>query len=207
MSNPETPLTERDVAVDPERLKDLSWPALFGRVAPVELEIGTGKAGFLLRRAQAHPERDFLGIEWASKIYRYAVDRMRRWRVGNVRMTRTDAAYFIREQCPRDSLHVLHIYHPDPWPKKRHHRRRLIQTPFVDAAVTCLVPGGRLAIQTDHAEYFEQITQVTGAHPGLRRVAFDDPAYGVEQARIETNYEIKYLREGRPIYQIAFVRD
>ena len=159
-----------------------------------------------MRRAKAHPERDFLGIEWASKIYRYAVDRMRRWQIPNVRMTRTDASRFIIEQCPRDSLSVLHIYHPDPWPKKRHHRRRLIQTTFVDAAASCLTVGGRLAIQTDHAEYFEHIAAVTTAQPHLRQVPFDDAAFGVEQARIATNYEIKYLREGRAIYQLAFER-
>src|SRR5690606_38313466 len=112
--------------------------------------IGTGKGGFLLNRARAHPERNFLGIEWANKIFRYAADRMARWGVTNVRLMRTDASHLMRHHMPPECLSMLHIYHPDPWPKKRHHKRRLIQPPFVAAATTALTPGGRLAIQTDH---------------------------------------------------------
>lgn len=199
-------MSERPVAVAVDELADFSWPRLFGRDAPVELEIGTGKAGFLLRQARALPAHDFLGIEWANKIYRYAVDRMERWRVPNVRMLRTDAAYFVRVVCPRASLTALHVYHPDPWPKKRHHRRRLIQPEFVAAAVACLVPGGRWAVQTDHAEYFSVIEPLLAGHPELEVVPFDDPEFGVADARIETNYEVKYLREGRAIHQIAVRR-
>ena len=100
----------------PEDLDNLRWPALFQNENPVEVEIGCGKAGFLLRRAQSHPEINFLGIEWANEFFHYAVDRMQRWKVPNVRIVRTDASQFVRLQCPRDSLSVLHIYHPDPWP-------------------------------------------------------------------------------------------
>ncbi len=194
------------IAIEPSELEDFAWERVFPRAAPLELEIGTGKAGFLLDRARAHPERDFLGIEWANEFYKFAVDRMRRWGVGNVRMLRTDAAYFIRVVCPRDSLTALHVYHPDPWPKKRHHKRRLIQQPFVDAAVDCLIPGGRWAVQTDHAEYFQQIESLLSAHERLEQVPFDDPEFGVGQAGLQTNFEVKYLREGREIYQIAVCR-
>jgi len=196
----------RPVAVDLAELEGLTWRAIFGNDRPVELEIGTGKAGFLLRRAQAHPERNFLGIEWANEFYRYAVDRMQRWRVPNVRMLRTDAAHFIRVVCPRDSLTALHVYHPDPWPKKRHHKRRLFQPAFVDAAAACLEPGGRWAVQTDHAEYFGIIAALLRGHPALEEVPFDDPEFGVSGARVATNFEIKYLKEGRTLYQIAVRR-
>lgn len=196
-----------DVAVDPVRLDGLDWAELFGDAHPVEVEIGTGKAGFLLRRARAHPEINFLGIEWANKFYKFAADRFRRWGVGNVRMVRTDASHFIRVQCPRESLSVLHVYHPDPWPKKRHHRRRLFQKPFVEAAAARLVPGGRIAVQTDHAEYFEQIREVLLAHPDLSETEFNNAEFGVEaEGSIATNFEIKYLREGREMYQVAVVR-
>ncbi len=199
-------LSPRPVPVDLRELDGLTWPAVFGNDRPVELEIGTGKAGFLLRRAQAFPDRNFLGIEWANEFYKYAVDRMQRWRVPNVRMLRTDAAHFIRVVCPRDSLTALHVYHPDPWPKKRHHKRRLFQPAFVEAAVTCLVPGGRWAVQTDHAEYFEIIAGLLRHHPALEEVAFDDPEFGVAGARVATNFEIKYLKEGRALYQLAVRR-
>ncbi len=194
------------VAVEPSALQDFSWAALFGNDRPVEVEIGTGKAGFLLRRARARPERNFLGIEWANEFYKFAVDRMERWLVPNVRLLRTDAAHFIRVVCPRASLTALHVYHPDPWPKQRHHKRRLFQPAFVDAAVQCLRPGGHWAVQTDHAEYFAIIRGLLCGQAELYEVAFDDAEFGVEAARVATNYEIKYLKEGRRLYQMALKR-
>ena len=194
------------VAVDPDELSDFRWERLFPKPGPIELEIGTGKAGFLLRRAQAYPQRNFLGIEWANKFYRFAASRMQRWQVANVRMLRTDASHFVRVICPRGSLTALHVYHPDPWPKRRHHKRRLLQRPFVDAAVACLVPGGRWAVQTDHAGYFGTIQELLRGHSELTEIPFDDPDFGIAAARVETNYEIKYLREGREMYQIAVRR-
>jgi tRNA (guanine-N7-)-methyltransferase len=181
----------------------LDFAAMFGGPRAVEMEIGTGKGGFLLSRARAHPERGFLGLEWASKIYRYAADRMARWGVANVRLMRADARHLMIHHVPPGSLTMLHIYHPDPWPKKRHHKRRLIQPAFVAAAVEALVPGGRIAIQTDHAEYFEHIRNVIHAEPRLAEVPFDVPEAGVIEGRVQTNYEIKYLREGRAIFQLA----
>ncbi len=195
-----------DVIVAPEALAGVRWSALFGNNRPVELEIGIGKGGFLLRRSQAHPERNFLGIEWANKYYKYAADRMRRWNVANVRVVRTDAADFVKAHCPRTSLSMLHVYHPDPWPKARHQRRRLVQPAFVEAAVACLVPGGRWALQTDHAEYFEQIRTCVLDHPALVEVPFDEPDAGLRDARLDTNFEVKYRRAGRAIYQLAVRR-
>lgn len=197
------------VAIEPANLERFSWADLFGptRAAlPIEVEIGTGKAAFLLRRARAEPERNFLGIEWANEFYKFAVDRVQRWGVTNVRMLRTDASRLIRETCPRNSLAALHVFHPDPWPKRRHHRRRLFQPAFVDAAASCLVTGGRLAVQTDHAEYFEQIRALLTNHPQLRETPFDDPRFGTESTGLATNFEIKYLREGRKMYRIAVVK-
>lgn len=194
------------IAVDPAELEDLDWARLFGNRHPVEVEIGTGKAGFLLRRAQTHPERNFLGIEWANKFFRFAADRLRRWGLTNVRMVRIDADHFIRVLCPRDSLHALHVYHPDPWPKKRHHKRRLIKQPFVEAAVACLVDGGLWAVQTDHAEYFGVIRALLTAHPELTEVPFDAAELGAEGGPVATNFQVKYARAGHRIHQLVVVR-
>lgn len=195
------------VAVTLEALsKPTDFAALFGNDHPVELEIGCGKGGFLLRMAQAHPDRNFLGIEWASQFYRFAADRMARWGVTNVRILRTDAKNFVIHRLAPGSLTALHVYHPDPWPKKRHHKRRLLTPDFVEAAVRSVVPGGRWAIQTDHAEYFEQIRQVTAGRPELAEIPFEDPSFGTVGERTETNFEVKYLREGRTIYRVAFRR-
>jgi len=200
-------LTSEEIIVPPpEAGQLLDFALMFGRTSPVEMEIGSGKGGFLLNRARGHLERNFLGVEWANKFFRYAADRMARWGITNVRLLRTDASHLVTRHLPPASIIMLHIYHPDPWPKKRHHRRRLIQSPFVSAAVNVLVPGGRIAVQTDHAEYFEQIQKVLRAEPRLKEVEFNVPEAGVVEGRISTNYEIKYLREGRPIYQIAAER-
>lgn len=196
------------IAVSPDALTEqFAWSELFADTTrPLELEIGSGKGTFLLNRAKACPTHNLLGIEWANEYYRYTLDRLTRWQIDNARILRTDGAYFVRVICPRDSLHVLHVYHPDPWPKKRHHKRRLIQQRFVDAAVACLIEGGRWAVQTDHAEYFEQIQTLLRAHPHLEEVDFDDPAFGVSDASVQTNFELKYRAEGRSIHQIALVK-
>jgi tRNA (guanine-N7-)-methyltransferase len=200
-------VTIEDVILDPPAPGEiLDFGQLFGEGVVVEMEIGSGKGGFLLGRARALPERGFLGIEWANKYFRYAADRMVRWGVGNVRLIRADAAHLVRHHLPPESLALLHIYHPDPWPKTRHHKRRLIQPPFLAAAVTALKPGGRIAIQTDHAEYFEQIQQVLKQEPRLRIVSFDIAEAGVSNGQVGTNFEVKYLREGRAIFQIAAER-
>ncbi len=200
-------LTLEDIIVAPPAAGEvLNFAAMFGRDVPVEMEIGTGKGGFLLNRARAKPERNFLGLEWANQYYLYAADRFRRWGVSNVRLMRTDARHLVIHHLPPESVHILHIYHPDPWPKKRHHKRRLFQPEFLAAASKVLVPGGRIAVQTDHAEYFTWIRRLVAEHKGLVEMPFDCPEAGVTAGRVATNFEVKYLREGRPIYQIALMK-
>ena len=184
----------------------LDFTAMFRDDRPIEMEIGSGKGGFLLDRARSRPDRGFFGIEWANKYYRYAADRMLRWGVTNVRLMRTDGRHLVIHHLQPACLTILHVYHPDPWPKKRHHKRRLIQPAFVAAAADALVPGGRIAIQTDHAGYFEQIREVIGHENRLSPVPFDIPEAGVVEGRVETNYEIKYLRQGREFYQLAVAK-
>lgn len=176
---------------------------MFDRPAPIEMEIGCGKGGFLLRQARAHPDRNYFGIEWANKIYVYAADRFRRWGISNVRLMRTDARHLILHQFPAEVLSALHVYHPDPWPKKRHHKRRLFCPEFVEAAVRVLQTGGRWAVQTDHAEYFEVMQNLLLNHPCLQPISFDNPDFGTIEDRVETNYEVKYTREGRDIFRLA----
>lgn len=199
-----------DTATIEVQAESLGEPAdlvtLFGQVGPIELEIGCGKGGFLLRQARAHPDRNYLGIEWANKFYKFAADRMARWGITNVRIFRTDARHFVIHRLPPSILSALHVYHPDPWPKKRHHKRRLFSPEFVEAAIRVLRPGGRLAVQTDHAEYAEVIRERLCARSEFEPMPFDDPDYGTVKERTETNFEIKYLREGRPIYRFAFRR-
>ena len=186
--------------------RKIDFATLFGRTAPVELEIGTGKGTFMLNRARAYPQHDFFGIEWASKFYRYALDRFARWELTNVRLCRTDALHLVTRSITAGSLAAVHIYFPDPWPKKRHHKRRLLQPLFAQTLLRVLSAGGRLAIATDHAEYFEQIEQVIGAVDGFVTIPFDDPQFGIADNMTGTNFETKYVEEGRPIHRLAVMK-
>ena len=183
----------------------LDFAAIFGNGRPVEVEIGTGKGTFLLARASARPEINFLGIEWARAYCLYAADRFRRAGLTNVRMLRADAGALFRRRIPSASLWRVHIYFPDPWPKTRHHRRRLIQPPFVEQLRRVLVPGGQVLVVTDHRGYFEQIGSVLGSASRLAPVPF--PQMADEQGQVVgTNFERKYIAQGREFYKLARMR-
>lgn len=193
------------ITLTAESMPDVvDFAAVFGNEHPVELEIGCGKGAFLLREAQAHPERNYLGIEWANEFYKFTADRMARWAVTNVRIMRTDARQFVISRLPSECLDALHVYHPDPWPKKRHHKRRLFNETFVASAIRVLKPGGRWAIQTDHAEYFQRMCELTRDRPELAPIEFTESTTVGEADVLGTNFEIKYRREGRSIHRLAF---
>jgi tRNA (guanine-N7-)-methyltransferase len=197
----------QDVIVEPPGIGEVFDPrALFPEGGAVELEIGCGKGGFLLRRAGECADRGFVGIEWANKFFKFAADRMARWGLTNVRIMRTDARHLFVHQMADNCLAALHVYHPDPWPKKRHHKRRLFTPEFVERAVAILQPGARWAIQTDHAEYFDWIRQRVDPRPELAGIPYDDPGFGIIDEEAGTNYETKYLRQGRPIFRVAYRR-
>jgi len=193
------------VALKPEDLDGkIDFVRIFGRSGPVHIEIGSGRASFLLNQAKAQPWVNFLGIERAGKFYRYSVDRIGRWSLSNVRMIRTDAASFLADFIPDNSIDCFHIYFPDPWPKRRHHKRRFFVPANTEQLLRCLKPGGIIKIATDHAEYFEQIQKVISAQGGRFEEIEFHPTAGADQGEwVGTNFERKYLKEKRPIFCIA----
>ena len=193
------------VGLEVDRLpRPIDWQALFGNDHPVELEIGIGKGTFLVGQAEARPETNFFGIEWANKYWRSASDRLRRRKCLNARTVRAEANYFLTEFVPDASLSVLHIYFPDPWPKARHNKRRLIQPLFMQLARRILEPDGRIQIVTDHKDYFEHIDQVVRGAPGFEVIDYNRPGGSAGEGEfVGTNFERKYAREGRPFYAIA----
>jgi tRNA (guanine-N7-)-methyltransferase len=196
------------IALKAEELHgETDFAELFGRHGPVHIEIGTGKATFLLNQAKAQPDVDFIGIEWARKYYRFAVDRMGRWGVTNVRIIRTDAATFIRDHIADNSVDCFHIYFPDPWPKKRHHKRRLLCSANLEVMIRCLKSAGQIRIATDHSDYFEQIQTVIGARSDtLEEIEFQPTAGAQQNEWVGTNFERKYQKESRPIYTLAVTK-
>ena len=203
----------RELIVEPIGLdvdalpRPLAWREVFGNDHPVELEIGIGKGTFLTEQAKARPETNFFGIEWARWFWRYASDRLRRNACLNARTVRAEAGYFLAEFVPPASVSVLHVYFPDPWPKARHHKRRLIQPKFMPLVERVLIPGGRLQVVTDHQGYFEEHIEPSVRGAGaLKVVDYNRPGSAGEGEFVGTNFERKYAREGRPFYAIAAVK-
>lgn len=168
---------------------------------PWEVELGFGKGRFLLERAAAHRERRFLGVEVASKYYRLALGRARRRGLGNVLLVRGEALYLLSAVLPAAFAAAVHVYFPDPWPKSRHHKRRLFDPMTVDLVLGLLRPGGELFFATDFLGYGEIVAEILAGFPGLAVERLDGPWPGGAR----TNYEAKYLAEGRTIVRLRAV--
>ena len=190
-------LLQLDDTEDPETF--LNWEEVFGNANPVQVEIGIGKGRFLIESAQKFPSVNFLGIEWAAKYLRIARDRSLKRELGNVRFVRTDAKEFVEFFVPTSSIAAYHIYFPDPWPKKRHHKRRLFDPTFVAELERTLAEDGKLWLATDHLEYFEVIVAASEASKNLAEIHAMWP-------EIATNYEAKYLALGKTIHRRVFAK-
>ena len=170
----------------------------------MHIEIGAGKGTFVLSQAKAQPDDNFLAIEWAGRYYRHAVDRIGRWGLTNVRVIRTDAAVFLADSVPDDSVDCFHVYFPDPWHKKRHNKRRFICPANLQNIIRCLKTGGQLRIATDHADYFEKIkTTLASRNEELEEIDFIRPAAAQAGEYVGTNFERKYIKDRRQISTIA----
>ncbi|MCK5113461.1 MAG: tRNA (guanosine(46)-N7)-methyltransferase TrmB [Phycisphaerae bacterium] len=172
---------------------------------PIEVEIGVGKGTFLLQRATQRREIDFLGVEYARAYAIYTTDRVRRAQLDNVKMLCADAKQLVESQLVDDSVWRVHVYFPDPWPKRRHNRRRLIQPLFVEHVRRVLQPGGQFLLVTDHREYFEQIIRVVADAPGFARIPFPQLLEDSDHV-VGTNFEKKYVKQGRPIFKTALIK-
>jgi len=181
---------------------DLS--ALFDRSRPLELEIGSGKGTFLLARAASRPDVNFVGIERAKAYCHYAADRVRRARLDNVRMLDVDATDVV-EHLQDASLLRVHVYFPDPWPKRKHHLRRTLSLAFLRELARILQVGGELLIVTDHLDYFLQLRRSLSYVAGLAPITFPTMA---DEGRelVGTNFERKYIAQGRAFYSTAMLK-
>lgn len=187
-----------------------TWFAPEHRDRPMELEIGSGKGTFLVQQAPLTPDVNYVGIEYASAFWLYAADRVRRHAMDNVRMLCADAKTIIGWYMPDAAVRAVHVYFPDPWPKTRHHKRRMIQLDTLAHFHRILEPGGQLRLVTDHADYFawmeDHAAQVTDR---FDRIAFERPdSTDTADAGevVGTNFERKYRREGRPFNAMTLVK-
>lgn len=194
-----------NIVLDPEKIDGkVDFEVLFSNDNPVEIEIGSGKGTFLVNQGRHFENVNYIGIEWASKYYKYAVDRLGRWNLRNVKMLRTDAAVFIPERIPATSVSGYHIYFPDPWPKKRHHKRRFVCRDNLVMLRETLKKNGWVNIATDHEQYFEWMNEhIDMCGDAFKRIEYKYPVGAESGEMAGTNFERKYLREGREIFTVA----
>ncbi len=195
----------RDTAAH-DSLRPLDLDALFGRRAPRVLEIGFGNGETLLALASAHPERDFIGIEVHEPGVGHALLRAAELDLRNLRISRDDAVEVLERQVPDTSIAEALVFFPDPWPKSRHHKRRLIQPPFAALLARKLEPGGVLRAATDWENYAEQILEVLSGCAALVNCAADGGCVPRPQSRPPTRFELRGQRLGHDVRDFAFRR-
>ena len=186
------------------RAAPLAFPEVFGRKAPVVAEIGFGMGDTTARIAEANPGTDYVGIEVHSPGVGSLLKRIGELGLTNIRIIQHDAVDVLRDMVPESSLAAIHVFFPDPWPKKRHHKRRLLQPELVALAASRLVPGGVLHVATDWRDYAEQALAVLAACPALANTCEDfapRPAW-----RPETKFEARGLALGHGVWDLLFER-
>jgi tRNA (guanine-N7-)-methyltransferase len=184
----------------------LDLDAAFGRRAPRSLEIGFGNGENLAELAARHPERDYLGVEVHEPGVGHLLLRIEREGLGNIRVIRHDAVEVVAHWLPPACLDEILIFFPDPWHKKRHHKRRLVQSGFLDQLARVMAPGARLHLATDWAPYAEQMFEACEAHG-----AFENDVPGGSFAprpdtRPVTKFERRGLRLGHEVFDLLYRR-
>lgn len=179
----------------------LDWTRLFQRAQPVEIELGSGDGSFLAQYAKLHPERNFLGVERLLGRLRKLNKKGLRAGLTNLALLRLEASYLMEFLVARESIAALHVYFPDPWPKRKHRKNRLINERFTEVAANMLPVGGVVYLRTDDLDYFEQMTRVFNASP--RFGAVETPP---ELAAVVTDFERNFHLRGVPTNHAAYQR-
>ncbi len=169
---------------------------IFAHAAPLELDIGSGEGAFLEAMAARQPDRNFLGLERLLGRVRKVCRAIAQKELANARVMRIESYYAIKNLLPLESVSVAHVSFPDPWPKRYHHPRRLIQASFLRELHAVLAPGGELRVKTDDEPYFRWMENAFAAVTGYERSEWiEEPDYP------QTNFEQRFLSQGLPIYR------
>jgi tRNA (guanine-N7-)-methyltransferase len=180
---------------------------LFPNRHPFELEIGSGKGRFLLERAAKHPERNFLGIDYAWRFLREGHQRVEQRGLSNLYFYKAEAGDVVRSLIPDESVEIFHIYFPDPWPKRQQRKRRLLTPEFFQLMHQRLVPGGKLELATDNFEYLIYFRKsLVEAGDTLWSDVRQSQNERILDPEILTHFEAKYRREGRVLYYMELAK-
>ena len=184
----------------------LDLDACFVRSAPRTLEIGFGNGHALADMAESAPELDFVGIEVHDPGVGHCLLQLQKNHNGNVRLIRHDAIEVLEHQCPDQSLHGINLFFPDPWPKKRHHKRRIVQPDFIQLVAKKLKPGGILHMATDWEDYAEHMLVVMQAAEQFRNLAGTGHYSPRPDYRPVTKFEQRGKKLGHDIFEFAYRR-
>ena len=183
----------------PTILERIELAQLFPQPQPLEVELGCGDASFLIEYARRNPAKNFIGVERLLGRIQKLDKKGRRGGLTNIRGVRIESAYFLEFLLPPQCATALHIYFPDPWPKKRHRRHRSINEKFPALARAALVPGGTVFLRTDDADYFSQMNEVFAAAKEFAKT--ETP---LSLAEITTDFEREFNSQGIPTLHAAF---
>ncbi len=186
----------------PSILERLALDTLFTRSQPLEVELGCGDASFLAEYAERHPEQNFLGVERLLGRIRKLDRKGRRAGLTNLRGVRIESTYLLEYLLPPHAATAVHVYFPDPWPKLKHRRHRLINERFPELVRQSLLPGGIVYLRTDDEDYFAQMKRVFAADQRFTPV--ETPA---ELASVRTDFEVEFNSQGIPTQHAAYRRD
>ncbi len=197
-----------DLSFHDRALEDIPKPldaaALFGREAPVEVEIGSGKGLFMERVSGAFPDRNFIGVEVARKYARFAAARLARQGRTNALMIHGDGLRFIHEWIADATLDAVHVYFPDPWWKKRHHKRRVMREEFLHDIQRTLKPGGELHFWTDVEEYFRETLDLLAQSTSLAGPIEVPESVAEHELDYRTHFERRMRLHGQPVFRSLY---
>lgn len=179
----------------------LDWPAFFGNENPVELDIGCGRGLFTFNAASQNPDVNYLGLEIDYREGRRAAQRLLKREMPNARIIGGDCKVVLTRLIARHSVRAAHVYYPDPWWKKRHHKRRLFTAEFTDMLADVVEPSGHVHSWSDVAEYFDIIKDLMDSHPEFLACAppaEHDPQHDLDY---QTSFDRKKRKLGLPIYR------
>lgn len=180
---------------------------LFPTRQPLEIEIGAGKGRFLLHRAEAHRERNFFGIDYRWRFLKEGVARAEQRGLTNLVFLKTEAEEIIPHLVPPTSVEVFHIYFPDPWHKRKHHKRRLLTPEFFKLLHASLVPGGLLELATDNFDYMIAFkAALVEAGDTLWSTMRESRNARILDPGVQTHFEAKYVRQGRDLYYMELCK-
>ena len=186
----------------PSIIERIDLARLFPADQPLEVELGSGDGSFLAEYARLRPEHNFIGVERLLGRLRKLDRKGRRAGLSNLRGVRLECSYLLEYLLPPGSVAALHIYFPDPWPKRRHHRHRLINDRFPGLARRALAPGGTVYLRTDDEVYFQQMTAVFAADPAFGRAETPDELTAL-LTDFEKDFQARGVRTLRAAYRVG----